>query len=208
MPEKKPLTIAILLIVILLIVAGAVYAGMQLGKKQISQPTSIPTQVTQPTSIVVPPTNTPDETANWKTYRNEKYGFEIKYPKDWKSEEDLSHKIQIVAFDPQKVSLKESLQQELDNIYGLITIRISDDKNSSLVGWNILKKETIGVDKTKVRVSEERTNENVSNPSMANKHIITYYLEDKGITFGYVSDLNDKYLTQFDQILSTFKFLE
>jgi hypothetical protein len=29
----------------------------------------------------------PDETADWKTYTNEEYGFEFKYPKDWQLEE-------------------------------------------------------------------------------------------------------------------------
>jgi hypothetical protein len=31
----------------------------------------------------VPAGTTTDETANWKTYRNDQYGFEIKYPQDW-----------------------------------------------------------------------------------------------------------------------------
>jgi len=30
-----------------------------------------------------PTTNTVDETANWKTYTNEAYGFSFKYPSDW-----------------------------------------------------------------------------------------------------------------------------
>jgi len=28
-----------------------------------------------------------DETAGWKVYRNEEYGYEVSYPKDWKSKE-------------------------------------------------------------------------------------------------------------------------
>ncbi len=37
------------------------------------------------TSVVLPvaPETPKDETANWKTYKNVPYGFEIKYPKDW-----------------------------------------------------------------------------------------------------------------------------
>ncbi len=30
---------------------------------------------------------TGNETADWKTYRNEEYGYELKYPKDWTTEE-------------------------------------------------------------------------------------------------------------------------
>lgn len=31
------------------------------------------------------PLGTVDDIANWKTYRNEEYGFEFKYPADWKT---------------------------------------------------------------------------------------------------------------------------
>ncbi|MBZ1348617.1 MAG: hypothetical protein KYQ20_02585 [Candidatus Nealsonbacteria bacterium] len=36
-------------------------------------------------------------TADWKTYRNEKYGYEIKYPKDWQL--DLTNAPSSVRFD-------------------------------------------------------------------------------------------------------------
>lgn len=37
-----------------------------------------------PTTAILPtPTPTPDETADWKTYTNSKYGFSFKYPQEW-----------------------------------------------------------------------------------------------------------------------------
>ena len=36
-----------------------------------------------------------DETADWETYRDEKYGFEVKYPEDWQTELTLVGTIKI-----------------------------------------------------------------------------------------------------------------
>ena len=36
--------------------------------------------------VPIPPSKVEDETANWKTYRNEEYGFEIKYPEKLNTE--------------------------------------------------------------------------------------------------------------------------
>ena len=39
----------------------------------------------------IPAPNQPiDETADWKTYTNEQYGFEFKYPSDWQFENSLN----------------------------------------------------------------------------------------------------------------------
>lgn len=83
-PKKKCSRIILLVVLGLIVVAGAVYAGIQIGRKQgtpsqqISQPpvpTSIPTQVPEITNIPIP-----GDTADWKIYRNGEYGFEFKYP--------------------------------------------------------------------------------------------------------------------------------
>lgn len=91
--KVKSLTIAILLIVILSIVAGAVYAGYFLGRKSVP-PAQIlidngPVEIeVSPTPEAIPTTPSTDENSGWKMYSSEKImdyfsRFEIGYPASW-----------------------------------------------------------------------------------------------------------------------------
>lgn len=71
--DKKGLVKDIIIVVLALAVTGLAYIGwskgfLNFGSKKES---SVPAQQIQ------------DETAGWKTYTNEKYGFEIKYPPNY-----------------------------------------------------------------------------------------------------------------------------
>jgi len=67
-------------IVGLLILGGLVYGGIWFWNDKNKE--------------AVVPTFTPrviDETAGWQTYRNEEYGFGLKYPSDWKFSQNFSY---------------------------------------------------------------------------------------------------------------------
>ena len=64
-----------IMIIIVILLAGGIWVWHYLGAPK--------EEVKVPEEIV--PKN---ETANWKTYRNEEYGFEVKYPQDWLVRED------------------------------------------------------------------------------------------------------------------------
>lgn len=77
-----------------LLVSAIIYLYLQNQKfqKQVLNPPISPTiQAPSPSSQIVSPTPKtvssislpPDETAGWKTYTNNTYGFSIKYPIDW-----------------------------------------------------------------------------------------------------------------------------
>lgn len=83
MPKKtSPFT---LLIIILIggIAVASLYVGKKLAQLQEEPPASpsiepeeVPPEIasTEPSGI---------DTSEWKTYRNQEYGFEVKYPKHW-----------------------------------------------------------------------------------------------------------------------------
>lgn len=88
---KNNLPKILLLVVLgLILLAGAVYTGIQIGKKQVSpfgnletppsvleEPTPTESKETPPTSLEVSPT--PDVTADWKTYTESQYGLSFEY---------------------------------------------------------------------------------------------------------------------------------
>ncbi|MEK7621904.1 MAG: PsbP-related protein [Patescibacteria group bacterium] len=96
-----------LIIVILIIIAGGSYMWSQKGPTDGS-----PTAVTT-------------DSANWKTYRNEEYGFEFKYPADFEIE-DRSYK------SNQGVAIKDVLVCAPNGGQCLVFASTLDDPNLSL----------------------------------------------------------------------------
>lgn len=77
---KKPFISAILVVVIVLLLFGAVYAGMKIQEKGTTPTPSAKITPSQSIPTAIP---TIDPTAEWKTYTNDKMKFSIKYPPGW-----------------------------------------------------------------------------------------------------------------------------
>src|SRR3990167_3570641 len=71
--------VLIILAIIIFAVAILIAINTDLVKRLKKEPSPIP--VPSPTAQQSSPTS--DETANWKTYINQKHGFSLKYPSEW-----------------------------------------------------------------------------------------------------------------------------
>ena len=155
-------------------------------------------------SQVVVPTTTTDQFKDWKTYRNEEYGFEFRYPGDWEIDNIIKNFISIKS------------KSDIDNIvnglnYGPsnpinITIRDNPQKstlndwfNNQFEGWEVLSKEF-----TKIN-EHEAIRSSLAGESSSNT--IFFQLPNGQIINFTHETYNFPYTDIFNQILSTFRFI-
>ncbi len=145
-------------------------------------------------------TTTIDEFADWKTYRNEEYGFEFRYPNYWILEESDNS----VSLDS-----PENYADPLRRIEILVTF----DKNPKSLsakeyydGQNGISAFDNPEQDSEITIDNNRAYRLYPNTGISPGMLVLIPLENIFIRFDTLSERRDTSMI-FDQILSTFKFI-
>jgi len=160
--------------------------------------------------------NTSDvDTSSWKTYRNEKYGFEVKYPDGWK--------IFLPTVNSLIISNRELPQTVLQkqDIYINITIDSNASKSGDLITWANFNVHILEFEGYDIKVIDEQSIILAGKPAIrviydlrapstdGTDRLNTSFIiaNNRGYIIGF--DPSDSELRSiFDKILSTLKFIE
>ena len=163
-----------------------------------------PFEVSVPVPIFTPrpsPTAMPDPTADWQTYRNEEYGFEFRYPGSWEVRNGLSYEI---FLNPIGAAGKFP---EIQIITYTMDIAAEAGLNNLRSYWESYNMENKKIESIVVDGIEGLKVSGLSNLGTSNTpwNIIRIKLVYGDKIYHILSDNADMI---FNQILSTFKFLE
>ena len=200
----------LIVLILAFIVGGGIFGYSRYFKREISSLTQFP-EIRKPQKIE-------EETANWKTYRNEEYGFEIKYPDGWlvKKEELGSIYSGFITQQIEPLDQVKFISSE-DSKKSVAIIVYNNSKGYSLEEWLRIYSEIspTGVSlawKEEFSVAGEKGLKGGFGCCMT-YHQSAFLAKGNKIyqIEGGMRDLKTgtyEYETIFDQMLSTFRFIE
>ncbi len=219
---------AIIGIIIFLLLAGGAAASFTVLKPQIMKLVSKPTPSPSPI-IQTSPTPTPDPTANWKTYSSSKFLYALKYPSDLELQQLDTNDADYEILDFSEASKESGINVPpiIINIYGsniknaayLVQNRQDDEKlltikkgeKMQIIGTLFERISDINIDNTTAAVYIGTAVKGYPAEVLPfEKRII--FIKDNNLyalsTAPMSGKKTDKRVSDFDQILSTFKFTE
>ena len=200
--EKIGVTVMLVGLTAAIFLAIGYWAGTQSSELQDEATTdeTCPIDLTSATATVSPATSPVaiDETASWKTYTNEEYGFSFKYPGDWTITNDNPGGTQQTVNQNLTLSGKDSEE---------FIVWVNPD-GFGLEGASDRYIAKISEGKINV-TSKEQNQPNDATQELVGQVFISN-LTTKGINYviAYNFDIDNRLseLETFDQILSTFQF--
>jgi len=198
-------TITLLILLTAVVFGGGAYAYV--NNKATKEKNDLNAQITDlqkqvATSGATATTTTPnsstsaiDETASWKTYTNDKYGFSFKYPNTYTATDELEKNT--ISVPERKLSIKSntSTMDLYVNPDGFGPFFPDVQYAMDYTGGKIKSTKTISSDEN----SKDSRTLAVGNLTVgSNEYLYFFYMED--------SDTQP--LTEFDKILTTFKFTQ
>ncbi len=195
---KPPIKIWVWILEGVLLLAAGTTGGIFLGKQLYSKPIPSETLVKEGQ-----PSPTPDITANWKTYNNAAANYTVNYPPNLAilkcpNEEDQLYFVTYSQQDPMiALTCARDGRYPLEIIFSKSPITLKDNRYA-------VSKESINIDNT---IGTKYTSSAKPNfEGQGETWFIDVIFSKNGIYYdAYLRDKN--LLTTFDQILSTFKFI-
>lgn len=187
MTKQSGFANVLITIVALALIAGGIYYWQ---KNKLVTPSEEPIVDNQPPAAPVPDN---DETKDWKTYRNEKYGFEFKYPAGH-TPYSAVEKDQLVPSDDESDDVSIAVDEAKAICCEPISLRIKADETPELQnpdfqatrlnGWEALVK--------------------IGEGNLGSAYKTVYVKHPEGVWLKISQSGDDDFL---NQILSTFKFI-
>lgn len=176
----------------------------------VEQESDIPVQPVVNDDAVDNKINEDDITKDWQVYRNEEFGYEIKYPSDWICD-DKSLSL-LMFYDPVAQNQKRINGGSL--IQGAKMEIYSEKRNSQLSLKDYVN--THHSENVQILEEKEITINNIKAIQRKGKHwtttMATYFQKDSIFYMIVIyipqESSETKYIESYNQILSTFKFIK